>query len=96
MSRSDASLVMLRSAVVALVLAGLVGTAAAQSAQSMPPKNAQKLSALLGKVEQRPDFAFVSEVQWDEGGYEITYYTTDNAKVELKFDPVSGNTVSLR
>lgn len=54
------------------------------------------MSEIIAKVEQRPDFRYISEVDWDNGGYEVTYYTSDNAKVEIKFDPVTGETQSLR
>lgn len=74
----------------------LAGTAAAQQAMREPPQNAKKLSQIIAKVEQRPDFRYIDEVDWDDGGYEVTYYTTDNAKVEIKFDPVSGETKSLQ
>ncbi|MGN6142388.1 MAG: PepSY domain-containing protein [Mesorhizobium sp.] len=84
---------MIAAAALSLTLAG---TAAAQQAMREPPQNAKKLSEIIAKVEQRPDFRYIGEVDWDDGGYEVTYYTTDNAKVEIKFDPVSGETKSLQ
>lgn len=83
---------MLRSisaAGVALMLLG--GTALAQQADKGPPENGKKLSEIIAKVEQRQDFRYVSEVDWDDGAYEVTYYTTDKAKVEIRYDAVSGN-----
>jgi hypothetical protein len=80
----------------ALATAVMSGTALAQDAARVPPQNAKKLSEIVAKVEQRPDFRYIDEVDWDDGGYEVTYYTTDNAKVEIKFDPVTGETKSLR
>ena len=74
------------AAAVAVALAA--GPAAAQGAK-VPPQNAKKLSEIIAKVEQRADFRYIDEVDWDDGGYDITYYTTDNAKVEIKFDPVT-------
>jgi hypothetical protein len=71
------------------------GNAFAQEAK-VPPQDAKKLSEIIAKVEQRPDFRYIDEVEWDDGGYQVTYYTTDDAKVEVKFDPVSGETKSLR
>ena len=68
------------------------GSASAQnSAPTVPPQNSMKLSALVSKVEQRDKFQYIKDVEWDqEGYYEITYYTTDKAKVEIKLDAVSG------
>jgi hypothetical protein len=65
----------------------LVGSAIAQNDE--PPQNARKLSEIVAKVEQRHDFRYIDEIEWDDGAYEITYYTTDNAKVEINFDPVT-------
>lgn len=80
----------------ALATALTAGAAAAQGTPNVPPQNAMKLSAILAKVEGRPDFRYIEEVEWDDGGYVVTYYTTDGAKVEIKFDPVSGQTRSMR
>ncbi len=76
---------------VTVLLMLLSGTALAQEADKAPPQNARKLSEIIAKVEQRQDFRYISEIDWDEGVYEVTYYTTDRAKVEIKYDPVSGN-----
>lgn len=75
-----------------LVMAG--GAYAADA--KVPPQNARKLSEIIAKVEQRPDFQYVGEVDWEDGGYDVTYYTTDHAKVEMKFDPLSGEPKALR
>lgn len=64
----------------------------AQSNDRTPPPNSRKLSEIVAKVEQRADFRYISDVEWDDGAYEVTYYTTDNAKVEIKLDPVTGET----
>jgi hypothetical protein len=40
--------------------------------------------------KQRQGFRYISEVDWDDGAYEVTYYTTDKAKVEIRYDPVTG------
>lgn len=83
---------MLRSifaAVVALTMLG--GAALAQQADRGPPENGKKLSEIIAKVEQRQDFRYIDEIDWDDGAYEVTYYTTDKAKVEIRYDPVSGN-----
>lgn len=55
-----------------------------------PAANMQKLSALIAKIEARPAFHYVDEIEWQSGVYTITYFTTDKAKVEIRIDPVTG------
>lgn len=63
----------------------------AQDQQALPPENALKLSEIVVKIEQRADFRYVSDIEWNrEGYYDITYFTGDKAKVEIKIDAVSG------
>lgn len=65
--------------------------AVAQERMKFPPDNAMKLSQIIAKVEQRQDFRYVYEVTWsEEGYYDVTYFTTDKAKVEMKYNPVTG------
>jgi hypothetical protein len=60
-------------------------------ASPVPPQNAMKLSEIVAKIEQRDQFRYIDEVDWDSDGYyEVTYYTSDKAKVEIKIDPVTG------
>lgn len=69
----------------------LCGAAQAQSNSPVPPAKAMKLSEIIAKIEQRESFRYVSDIEWDrEGSYNITYYTSDNAKVELKIDAATG------
>ncbi|RUM95505.1 PepSY domain-containing protein [Pseudaminobacter arsenicus] len=70
----------------------LCGSVQAQTAQPpVPPQNAMKLSEIIARIEQRDQFRYIDEVDWDEEGYyEVTYYTTDKAKVEIRIDPATG------
>lgn len=68
----------------------LGGVAVAQATDRSPPENGKKLSEIIAKVEQRQDFRYISEIDWDDGAYEVTYYTSDKAKVEIKYDPITG------
>jgi hypothetical protein len=70
----------------------ICGQAYAQaSAPAVPPQKSMKLSQIIAQVEQRDKFQYVKDIEWEEEGYyEVTYYTTDKAKVEVKLDPVSG------
>jgi hypothetical protein len=76
----------------ACALLMLCGAAQAQSdPPSIPPEKAVKLSEIIAKIEQRDGFRYLSDIEWDEDGtYNITYYTSDNAKVELKIDAATG------
>jgi len=59
---------------------------------SAPPSNGNKLTEILAKVEGRDKFKFISEVDWSQTGfYDIFYQITDNAKVELDIDALSGD-----
>ncbi|MER8866504.1 PepSY domain-containing protein [Mesorhizobium sp. M0751] len=76
-----------------LVLAAAVllvgGSAFAADENLVPPQNAKKLSEIITKVEQRDDFRYIKEIDWDSGAYTVTYYTNDKAKVEITYDPVT-------
>lgn len=65
------------------------GPALAADDKPLPPPNAKKLSEIIAKVEQRDGFRYVKEVDWDNGAYTVTYYTSDKAKVEITYDPVT-------
>jgi uncharacterized membrane protein YkoI len=58
--------------------------------RDMPPQNAKPLSEIIKTAEQKQDFQAINEVEFDEGVYEIEYYTRDGTKKEVKIDPVSG------
>lgn len=61
----------------------------AQDTNKPSPENGKKPSEILAMIEQRPDFARLDEMSWEEeeGYYEITYRTKDKARVELNVDP---------
>ena len=74
-----------------LCLFVIAGPAMAQDSPAVPPQNAMKLSAILATVEGRDSFHYVSSVEWNEEGYyDVVYFTTDKARVELKVDAVTG------
>lgn len=79
---------MIAAAAAALLLAGPAW--AQDAATKLPPENAKKLSEIIAKVEQRNGFRYIEEIEWDDGGYVVTYFTGDKAKVEIKYDPVTG------
>jgi Peptidase propeptide and YPEB domain len=76
---------------VGVVLLGGVGAHAQTAAPPIPPEKSLKLSEIIAKIERRDQFRYVDEIEWDEDGvYDVIYYTSDKAKVEIKIDPVSG------
>jgi hypothetical protein len=76
--------------VTAMLLFGSAAVAQ-DSPTPIPPPNALKLSELVAKVEQRDAFQYVADIEWnDDGYYEVTYFTQDKAKVEIRFNPVTG------
>ncbi|WP_309082613.1 PepSY domain-containing protein [Chelativorans sp.] len=71
----------------------LYGPLQAQEAEErqIPPENALKVSEIVARIEARPDFRYLDEVDWDEEGhYQIVYFTTDKARVEMNINPVTG------
>lgn len=85
---------MTKSAIRGMLCAALLAAAPvhAQSKEpTIPPEKSLKLSEIIAKIEKRNQFRYISEIDWEqEGYYDVTYYTTDKAKVEIKIDAVSG------
>jgi|LNAP01.1.fsa_nt_gb hypothetical protein len=63
----------------------------AMAIADVPPAGSLPLSQILKKVEARDKFGYIGEVDFDDGFYEVTWYTTDGAKVEEKLDPHTGD-----
>lgn len=84
---------MRRIALMAAVAAVALPASALAQPSSQPPENALPLSQILSILEEREDVAFFDEVEWDSDGYwEVEFYRTDGAKIEIDVDPVSGET----
>jgi len=85
---------MMNTHLAAGVLTALVlvsSTSLAQDSEPLPPQNARKLSEIVAQVEQREGFRYVAEIDWNgDGYYDVTYFTADKAKVEIKIDAVTG------
>jgi hypothetical protein len=85
----------MRIAIPGIFCAVLLFTAPAlaqtQPTPPVPPEKSLKLSEIITRIEQRDQFRYIDEIDWDEEGfYDVTYYTSDKAKVEIKIDPVTG------
>jgi uncharacterized membrane protein YkoI len=89
---------MMKYATVAAVCAIFLAGAPAQAQTTtppppVPPEKSLKLSEIIAKIEQRDQFRYIDEIDWeDEGYYDVIYYTSDKAKVEIKIDAVTGET----
>lgn len=78
----------MRTLLVAAVMFGLSGVVA--RADPPPPADAKPLSEILGTIEAESDFGYFDEVEWDDGFYEVEFYTRSGAKKKIYVDPVSG------
>ena len=78
---------------VLLVTALLIGlpSANALAGDAPPPQGAKSLSELLQSIEKSADFRYIDEVDWDDGAYEVEYYTNAGVKKKVYIDPVTGN-----
>lgn len=75
-------------AAAALASAGLLAGAA--RADDAPPVDSQPLSVLLPLVEQRSDFLYIDEIEWEDGEYEVEYITRNGDREQVDIDPVTG------
>lgn len=77
----------------ALLVAGLLTVlpTAGVLADRPPPSGAKPLTELLQSIERSGDFGYFDEVEWDNGAYEVDYYTKTGTKKKIYIDPVSGN-----
>jgi hypothetical protein len=78
---------------IALAIASIFAGGAMAQTPPQPPAKGIKLSEIISKIEGRDKFQYVYTVEWSTSGYYIvTYFTSDKAKVEIKLDPVTGET----
>lgn len=78
-----------------LALAGLMALTASIPtvpvlADQPPLAGAMPLSEIIAKLEQRSDFAYVREIDLDDGFYEVEFRTKDGRDIQLTIDPRSG------
>ncbi|WP_300295139.1 hypothetical protein, partial [Ferrovibrio sp.] len=55
-----------------------------------PPAGSLSLSQIIAQIESRPDCAFIRDIDWVEGRYEVEYRTRDGRDRVLKIDPRTG------
>ncbi|MGD9846543.1 MAG: PepSY domain-containing protein [Variibacter sp.] len=80
-----------------LILASAILAASTLASFAAAPEG-QKLSEIIAKIEQNAEVQYVDEVDWKHrrGYYEIEYIRKDGAKVKLRIDPKTGQTVTGR
>jgi hypothetical protein len=61
-----------------------------------PPAGSLSLSQIIIQIESRPDHAFIRDIDWKDGRYEIEYRTRDGRDRVLKVDPRTGRPVEGR
>ena len=71
----------------------LMTTSAFAVAPEAPPANAVKLSEIIGKVETRPEFAFIDQISYSGGIYQIVFYMRDGAEVRMEYDVRTGSPI---
>lgn len=60
---------------------------------SGPPAGSLSLSQIIIQIESRPDYAFIKDIDWRDGCYEVEYRTRDGRDRNLKIDPRTGRAV---
>lgn len=55
-----------------------------------PPAGALSLSQIISQIESRPDCAYIKDIDWNDGRYEVVYRTRDGRDRDLKIDPRTG------
>jgi uncharacterized membrane protein YkoI len=77
-----------------LILASAMLAASTLASFAAAPEG-QKLSEIIAKVEQNAEVHYVDEVDWKSrrGYYEVEYIRKDGAKVKIRIDPKTGETV---
>ncbi|MFN4311610.1 MAG: hypothetical protein ACK4FK_13580 [Ferrovibrio sp.] len=58
-----------------------------------PPAGSLSLSQIIIQIESRPDMAFIRDIDWQDGRYEIEYRTRDGRDRVLKIDPRTGRPI---
>lgn len=81
--------------ILTLVALSLMSTSSAFAvATEAPPADGAKLSDIVAKIESRPDFLFIEQVDFASGKYQVIFYMVDGAEVRMEFDPVTGEPIA--
>ncbi len=75
-----------------LITALMIGLSSINAlADPPPPRDAKALSEILQNIEANSDFGYFDEIEWDDGFYEVEFYTKTGTKMKIYIDPVSGD-----
>jgi hypothetical protein len=87
---------MLKAFQLAVLLAALLtfATAHARDKDEIPPANAKRLSEIVGSLEAQGHTVF-TDIDFDDWVWVIRVYKA-GLEFELRVDPVSGETLSIR
>ena len=82
----------LKAIVLACAIAGMAASTAARAdwfSDELPPANAKPLSEIIKAAEDK-GYKVISEVEFDDGVWEIEAHQPDGKEVHVKVDPLSG------
>ena len=83
----------MRPIVASAGLASAILAASSLSSFAAAPQG-ETLSSIIAKIEQNAEVRYIDEVDWSRRGYyKIEYVRKDGAKVKIRIDPKTGNTV---
>ncbi len=76
-----------------IILAAAILSLSSVAAFAVEPDGA-KLSEIIVKIENTADVKYIDEIEWNNRGYyEIKYYMDNGAKVKIKIDPKTGESI---
>lgn len=79
--------------ILAAALLAATAAPAAFAQDRLPPPNALPLSEILASIEAEGNVRF-DEIDWEDRGYwEIEYYDDQGRRIEVRIDPVTGQSV---
>ena len=69
---------------------------AAMADDTPPPADGMKLSEIVAALEASvgDKLAYIDEIEWDDGRWEVEYYTTDKQEVEVNLDARTGQPIN--
>lgn len=59
----------------------------------LPPSNAKPLSVIIKSVEDR-GYKVISEVEFEDGKWEVEAHQANGKEIELQVDPITGQMTS--
>lgn len=82
------------AAIVVLLIIAPVSAYAGWFSDELPPANAKPLSVIIKSVEDQ-GYKNISEVEFDDGVWEIEVHQAGGKEVEIHVDPVAGKILKI-